>query len=113
MQALDPLQAEAQAVLEAMRYVMQGGNQGDFTIFSDNKNMVKAIKEGDITDLVSWRAAEMVMNAVKNLREGTHRMTLQYITRKALQTPHNLANWARKSGKAGNGTPIRCSISHL
>lgn len=113
VQPLDPLHAEALAVLVAMSYVMQEGSQGMFRIFSDNKHMVQVINGGDISEVSSWQAAEAVMSAILLLKQGAHKMQLQFITRKAMRTPLNLANWARRSGKTGIGTPLQCVISHL
>lgn len=111
--ALDALHAEALAVLTAMKYVRQGGCRGNFIIFSDSKNLVQVTNDGDISELASWKAAETAMSAIMLLEEEAHKMQLKYITRRAMLTPHNLANWARKSGRSGEGTPLQCMVSHL
>lgn len=61
LMAENPLQAEAQALLEALRYVKDRlGNR--YAIFSDCQILVNAVNNGEWQDLPEWRAAEAVEN---------------------------------------------------
>ncbi|KAF3336805.1 RNase H [Carex littledalei] len=109
----DPFHAEARAVWKTFEYVLQGEQEGMFHIFSDCKPLVNAILKKQTEGLPSWRAAETVKRCWTSYYQMRHRITLQHISRKAVQTHHNMANWARRSGKEGSGTPIQCQIAHL
>lgn len=109
----DPFHAEAGAVWGTFEYVSIGEQEGMLHIFSDCKSLVKAIIEKQVEGIPSWKAAETVKRCWTVYYQMRNRITLHYIPRIAVQAPHNMANWARRSGKEGCGTPIQCQISHL
>lgn len=49
------------------------------TIFSDCKVLFDHVNRRTINNLLSWK-----------------KITIQYVTREAVQGPHKLANWARR-----------------
>lgn len=60
---------------------------------SDSKNLVQAIREGDVTDTPPWRATETIQECLNLLKPN--QVAVQYITRKAVQTTHEMTNWAK------------------
>lgn len=112
-QAFDPFHAEANAVLRAIQYIINSDHEGIFSIFTDCNNLVKVIHDKSVEDIPSWRAAEAVKNCINHSNDRQHQWSIQHTVRGAIETPHNLANWAQQSGKTEEGTPIQCQIAHL
>lgn len=80
--ALDPFYAETEALLHAIQYALEGTGQGKFYIFTDCKILVNAIQEWDISDIPSWRAAEMVMICINLYSKNLDKILLQHIDNK-------------------------------
>lgn len=113
VEAQDPFHTEARALVHAMRYAATEGNEGLFMCFSDNINLVNAIKNGSIEDLPSWKAAEIVQEGINLKKSYPAKLDVKHVTREAVRTPHIMANWARKTGQSERGTPIQCCIGHM
>ncbi|XP_078163540.1 uncharacterized protein LOC144558573 [Carex rostrata] len=109
----DPFHAEAEAMWQTIKYATGGEHPGLFYIFSDCKTLVQAIIDGNTRDLPSWRAAETVGKCIRAYQRNHHSLSILHVLRVVVQTPHRLANWARKTGKNGSGTPIQCYLTHL
>ena len=92
---------------------MPYANEGMFYVFSDCKILVKAVQEKQMEDIPSWQAAETVKQCWMSYEILKNKVKIHAITRAAIKTPHNLANWVRRTGTEGTGTPIQCQISHL
>ncbi|KAF3329674.1 hypothetical protein FCM35_KLT05005 [Carex littledalei] len=107
MRAADPLQAEAYAMTRALqlvldRYMTKEGVK--ITLLSDCQTLIKAVQSNSVEELPVWTAAQTVAECghlFSQLRAG---LTIQKTTRKAIQDPHNLANWARRTGTSFTGT---------
>lgn len=109
----DPFYAETEALLEALLYITQASQEGRFCVFTDCKVLLQAVHEKQTHNLPTWQSAETVTRCWMIQQNLGDRVSIQYTTRNALKTPHELANWARISGKEDTGTPIQCQIAHL
>lgn len=74
---------------------MEEQNEASFIFLSDSKNLVQAIQEGDVTDTPAWRATETIQECLNLILVKPNQVAVQYITRKAVQTTHEMTNWAR------------------
>ena len=81
--AIDPFQAEARAMVYALRYVTEGGNEGLFICCSDSKNLVQAIQNESVEGLPSWQAAEEVKECINLNQMHPGKIQVQFITREA------------------------------
>ncbi|XP_078163112.1 uncharacterized protein LOC144558181 [Carex rostrata] len=106
----DPFHTETEAMLMAIQYALEARCEGTFYIFTDCQLLIKAIQEGDITKIPSWRAAESVVKCINGHQINPSRILVQHIKREAVKTSHNMANWARKTGRSGKGTPLQCFL---
>jgi hypothetical protein len=100
MIAHDPFQAEAIAVHETTALIKEHEEQWgieQFNIFSDCRVLIETLKNGNITDLPSWRAAQQIEGSRENIQQTRAKIRLHHAKRDALQQPHCLANWARRT----------------
>lgn len=100
-------------MLQAIKYATEEGNEGPFICLSDSKNLVQAIQEGDVTDIPARKAAETVQECLNLILVKPNQVVVQYITRKAVQTAHEMADLARVTGKSDKGMPMQCGTGHL
>ncbi|KAF3327924.1 hypothetical protein FCM35_KLT06530 [Carex littledalei] len=109
----DAFSTEAMAVWQALQYIEVNGSEGVFICYSDSRQLVQAIADRRVQGIPNWRAAEKVQQCINYIARYRDRVQVKYITRKALHTAHQMANWARMTGKIEAGTPIQCNIGHL
>lgn len=60
--------------------------------------MIEVIQEDRYEDLSSWRVAETGAPSTRKYKEIPTYLQIKHITRKALQVPHVVTNWARAEG---------------
>ncbi|KAF3327936.1 hypothetical protein FCM35_KLT06542 [Carex littledalei] len=102
----DPLQAEAMALLQVLRYVERELSTQILTqvlLCSECKILVNAILQNNFLELPSWQAAEMVVEGAQLYHTMIERVTLRHVNRELVTQPHFLANWARTSGSNCEG----------
>lgn len=114
IRATDPLHAEAQAMMQTLtlvqhRYAQRRGVRA--MILTDCQVLISAMLRNCVEDLPIWRAAQVVAECGQMFKQQEAHTTLEKAMRKTVQDPHNLANWARRTGTSFQGS--RGEVSEL
>ena len=105
MHALTP--SKQRPVLQAMQQILDEHElaQGiNFVILTNCANLVKAIDANEVEGLPSWNAAQTVALCAEICVKSRGRIKVAKVRREALQSPHQLANWARSSRRSFQGS---------
>lgn len=105
--AMDPLHAEAMAMQKTLEMVLNRYEERRpvrIIIMSDCQVIINAIHRNSVEDLPSWRAAHTVAECGRLFSQCNNYTAIAKATRQMVQDPHNLANWARRTGRQFQGT---------
>lgn len=96
--ANDPLQAEAMALTQALKYAFDNRAMGrSFVIYTDCQVLFKAVQNRSVQDLPSWKAGEEVARCINLMKEAGNNTELRHTLRANLTQPHMVANWFRRT----------------
>lgn len=71
---------------------------------SDCQVLINAIHKNSVEDIPSWGAASAVPECGRRFSECNTFTTIVKAARETIQDPHNLANWAQRTGREFQGT---------
>lgn len=105
--AHDPFQAEAHALLLALKLIET--ESGRYMVFTDCKTLVEIVNTSNLESLLSWRAGSQVEECIDTWATMRHRVTMAHARRERMTQPHRLANYARGGSNAGGTGMEICS----
>lgn len=101
--ANDPLEVEAVALHQVLEEEVQG--QSAYLILSDSKILTKAMQEGSIEKVQSWKAAQVIAKSIQKVQQLGGRIMVQHVGRNHVRHAHILANWSRRMKIVFQGYP--------
>lgn len=114
--AADPFHAETMALLLTLEWLKRRGrgNEGETVIVgSDCKILVNLTNGNLVADVPSWRAEEAVAHCAILLTQMGEWVSIKFVGRAALSSPHKLANWARRNNRAMEGLQAIQSVGKI
>ncbi|XP_078170094.1 uncharacterized protein LOC144564360 [Carex rostrata] len=116
LEAQDALEAEAIAIntmVERIATSWDANGSTKYQIYTDSKNLTKALATRKIEDLQSWRATQIIARTMQLTQQMGGRFEIIFARREYLNTAHNLANWARREKQTFSGYPSEDFCSRM
>lgn len=99
------LQAEALGVLRAMEVIEPTDTPPPTVLMSDSMTLAQILQSENIQLVPEWRAQDTIEECIRRKRTCQGGISFRHVYREHLQGPHNLANYARRTGATFTGLP--------